>query len=191
MLAKTRFGRLIRAATQDREMVGALGVNQAMLFTVVFALGAFLAGFGGALQVAREPANLSLDLIVIGEAFVVVVVGGMGSITGAFLAARHHRRGQGAVHRHRRRAFRRLHGQLLQAHAGGGIPGDGGRADRAALRPARPPAGRGAQSGRDRGSDPAGDLPLKLVGAAVLVALLLLPLAPSARPMRWCSASTC
>ena len=39
MLAKTRFGRLIRAATQDREMVGALGVNQAMLFTVVFALG--------------------------------------------------------------------------------------------------------------------------------------------------------
>ena len=87
MLAKTRFGRLIRAATQDREMVGALGVNQAMLFTVVFVLGAFLAGIGGALQVAREPANLWLDLIVIGEAFVVVVVGGMGSITGAFLAA--------------------------------------------------------------------------------------------------------
>ena len=87
MLAKTRFGRLIRAATQDREMVGALGVNQAMLFTVVFALGAFLAGLGGALQVAREPANLSLDLIVISDAFVVVVVGGMGSITGAFLAA--------------------------------------------------------------------------------------------------------
>src|SRR5436305_6503929 len=87
MLAKTRFGRLIRAATQDREMVGALGVNQAMLFTVVFALGAFLAGFGGALQVAREPANLGLDLVVISDAFVVVVVGGMGSITGAFLAA--------------------------------------------------------------------------------------------------------
>jgi branched-chain amino acid transport system permease protein len=87
MLAGTRFGRLIRAATQDREMVGALGVNQAMLFTVVFALGAFLAGFGGALQVAREPANLSLDLTVISDAFVVVVVGGMGSITGAFLAA--------------------------------------------------------------------------------------------------------
>ncbi|HEY6992395.1 MAG TPA: ABC transporter permease [Xanthobacteraceae bacterium] len=87
MLAKTRFGRLVRAATQDREMVGALGVNQAMLFTVVFALGAFLAGFGGALQVAREPANLGIDLIVISDAFVVVVVGGMGSIGGAFLAA--------------------------------------------------------------------------------------------------------
>jgi len=87
MLARTRFGRLIRAATQDREMVGALGVNQALLFTVVFVLGAFLAGFGGALQVAREPANLGLDLVVISDAFVVVVVGGMGSIPGAFLAA--------------------------------------------------------------------------------------------------------
>jgi branched-chain amino acid transport system permease protein len=86
-LAKTRFGRLIRAATQDREMVGALGVNQAILFTSVFALGAALAGLGGALQVAREPANLATDLVAIGDAFVVVVVGGMGSITGAYLAA--------------------------------------------------------------------------------------------------------
>jgi branched-chain amino acid transport system permease protein len=87
LLAKTRFGRLIRAATQDREMVGALGVNQALLFTAVFACGAFLAGLGGALQLAREPANLALDLNVLGDAFVVVVVGGMGSISGAYLAA--------------------------------------------------------------------------------------------------------
>jgi branched-chain amino acid transport system permease protein len=86
-LAKTRFGRLVRAATQDREMVGALGVNQAALFTAVFALGSLLAGLGGALQVAREPANLLTDLVVISDAFVVVVVGGMGSITGAYLAA--------------------------------------------------------------------------------------------------------
>jgi branched-chain amino acid transport system permease protein len=86
-LARTRFGRLVRAATQDREMVSALGVNQAILFTSVFALGAALAGFGGALQVAREPANLATDLVAIGDAFVVVVVGGMGSITGAYLAA--------------------------------------------------------------------------------------------------------
>jgi branched-chain amino acid transport system permease protein len=86
-LARTRFGRLVRAATQDREMVGALGVNQALLFTTVFALGAFLAGLGGALQVAREPASLATDLVVISDAFVVVVVGGMGSITGAYLAA--------------------------------------------------------------------------------------------------------
>src|SRR6185312_2085068 len=86
-LARTRFGRLVRAATQDREMVGALGVNQAVLFTSVFAVGAGLAGLGGALQVAREPANLATDLVAIGDAFVVVVVGGMGSITGAYLAA--------------------------------------------------------------------------------------------------------
>jgi branched-chain amino acid transport system permease protein len=86
-LARTRFGRLVRAATQDREMVGALGVNQAALFTAVFALGSLLAGLGGALQVAREPANLLTDLVVISDAFVVVVVGGMGSIGGAYLAA--------------------------------------------------------------------------------------------------------
>src|ERR1043166_1027309 len=49
-LAKARFGRLVRAATQDREMVGALGVNQAILFTATFAIGSLLAGFGGALQ---------------------------------------------------------------------------------------------------------------------------------------------
>src|SRR5579872_6269353 len=67
-LARTRFGRLVRAATQDREMVGALGVNQAVLFTSVFALGAALAGLGGALQVAREPANLATDLVAIGDA---------------------------------------------------------------------------------------------------------------------------
>ncbi len=86
-LARSRFGRLVRAATQDREMVGALGVNQAMLFTAVFALGAALAGLGGALQLAREPANLGIDLTAISDAFVVVVVGGMGSISGAYLAA--------------------------------------------------------------------------------------------------------
>lgn len=87
LLTRTRFGRLIRAATQDREMVAALGINEALLFTAVFALGAGIAGFGGALQMAREPASLSLDLSVLGEAFVVVVVGGMGSIKGAYLAA--------------------------------------------------------------------------------------------------------
>ena len=86
LLTRTRWGSLIRAATQDREMVGALGVNQAWLFTSVFALGAFLAGLGGALQLPNEPASLNLDLQVIGDAFV-VVVGGMGSIPGAYLAA--------------------------------------------------------------------------------------------------------
>ena len=87
LLTKTRFGTLVRAATQDREMVSALGVNQAWLFTAVFALGAVLAGLGGALQLPREPANLEMDLNIIGAAFVVVVVGGMGSIPGAYVAA--------------------------------------------------------------------------------------------------------
>jgi len=87
LLQYTRWGALIRAATQDREMLGALGVNQAWLFTSVFALGALLAGLGGALQLPREPASLELDMLTIGAAFVVVVVGGMGSLPGAFLAA--------------------------------------------------------------------------------------------------------
>ena len=87
LLTRTRWGTLVRAATQDREMVSALGVNQAWLFTSVFALGALLAGLGGALQLPREPANLEMDLVTIGAAFVVVVVGGMGSIPGAFVAA--------------------------------------------------------------------------------------------------------
>jgi len=87
VLNRTRWGVLVRAATQDRDMVGALGVNQAWLFTGVFALGSFLAGLGGALQVPREPAQLFLDITVISDAFVVVVVGGLGSIPGAFLAA--------------------------------------------------------------------------------------------------------
>jgi len=87
LLRHTRFGILIRAATEDREMAGALGVNQRLLFTMVFALGAALAGLGGALAIPREPANLEIDLALVSDAFVVVVVGGMGSIPGAFLAA--------------------------------------------------------------------------------------------------------
>lgn len=84
---RTRWGILVRAATQDRDMVDALGVNQAWLFSGVFMLGAALAGLGGALQIPREAANLHMDLSVIGEAFVVVVIGGMGSVSGAFVAA--------------------------------------------------------------------------------------------------------
>jgi len=87
LLTRTRWGALVRAATQDREMVGALGVNEKVLFTSVFFVGSLLAGLGGALQIPREPANLALDLTVIADAFVVTVVGGLGSIVGAFLAA--------------------------------------------------------------------------------------------------------
>ena len=87
VLNKTRLGVLIRAASQDREMVGALGVAQGKLFTAVFFLGCSLAGLAGALQLPREPANLNLDLTSISDAFVVVVVGGLGSVSGAYAAA--------------------------------------------------------------------------------------------------------
>ncbi len=87
LLNRTRWGILVRAATLDREMVAALGVNQSWLFTTVFFLGSFLAGLGGALQVPRVSINLLMDLSIIAEAFVVVVIGGMGSIPGAFIAA--------------------------------------------------------------------------------------------------------
>lgn len=87
LLHRTRWGTAVRAATEDREMVAALGVNQAWLFTAVFALGTGLAALGGALQLPREPASLELDLSILGSAFVVVVVGGMGSLGGAFVAA--------------------------------------------------------------------------------------------------------
>jgi branched-chain amino acid transport system permease protein len=182
MLEKTRFGRLIRAATQDREMVGALGVNQALLFTAVFVLGAFLAGFGGALQVAREPANLSLDLIVISDAFVVVVVGGMGSIGGAFLAAI-------------------IIAEVKALCIGLGVVDFGGFSVNfskltlvaeflvmAVVLIARPYGLLGRPQAVVRNPAEIGDpirpasLPLKSVAAAVLIGLLLLPLANKASP---------
>jgi branched-chain amino acid transport system permease protein len=87
LFQRTRWGVLVRAATQDRDMVAALGVNQKWLFTGVFALGVFLAGLGGALQIPRDAVNHAMDLRVIVEIFVVVVIGGLGSIVGAFVAA--------------------------------------------------------------------------------------------------------
>jgi branched-chain amino acid transport system permease protein len=87
LLNRTRWGILVRAATEDREMSDALGVNQAWLFTSIFFLGSFLAGLGGAIQLPKGGANLLMDFNIIAAAFVVVVVGGMGSIPGAYLAA--------------------------------------------------------------------------------------------------------
>jgi len=87
LITKTRLGILVRAATQDREMVGALGVNQAWLFTGVFALGTALAGLGGALQLPKGGADLMMDFNILTAVFVVVVIGGMGSLPGAYLAA--------------------------------------------------------------------------------------------------------
>ena len=87
LLHKTRFGKRLRAATQDRDMLDALGVNPKPLMMGVVVLGCALAGLGGALQLPREPANLQMDVNVVVETFVVVVTGGLGSIGGAFIAA--------------------------------------------------------------------------------------------------------
>ena len=87
LMNRTHFGMVVRAATENRMLAGALGIDEARLFTTVFALGAFLAGLAGALRLPIEPANLGMDLSVIAEAFVVTVVGGLGSIPGAFVAA--------------------------------------------------------------------------------------------------------
>src|SRR5436190_20130222 len=87
LLRRTRFGVLVRAASENRVLAKALGIDEAKLFTAVFALGALLAGLAGALTLPREPANLGMDLAVIADAFVVTVLGGLGSIPGAFVAA--------------------------------------------------------------------------------------------------------
>ena len=87
LIARTRLGVLVRAATQDREMVGDLGVNQAWLFTGVFFLGTALAGLGGAIQLPKGGADLLMDFNILTAIFVVVVIGGMGSLPGAYLAA--------------------------------------------------------------------------------------------------------
>jgi branched-chain amino acid transport system permease protein len=84
---RTRWGTLVRAATEDRDMVGALGVNQTWLFTGTFFLGSMLAGLGGAAQLPKGGADLLMDFNILAAVFVVVVVGGMGSMFGAFLAA--------------------------------------------------------------------------------------------------------
>ena len=87
LLNRTAFGAQLRAATQDRAMLSALGVNPKPLMLAAVVLGCVLAGLGGALQLPREPAHLQMDMNIVVETFVVVVTGGLGSIAGAFLAA--------------------------------------------------------------------------------------------------------
>ena len=87
LLKHSLFGRRLRAATQDRHMLAALGVNPKPLMLGAVVLGCALAGLGGALQLPREPAHLQMDMNVIVETFVVVVTGGLGSIGGAFVAS--------------------------------------------------------------------------------------------------------
>lgn len=87
LLHRTRWGSFIRAATNDRAMLGALGVNTRWLYTSVFALGTALSGLGGALAAPVVAVSPGLHVQVIIDAFVVVVIGGMGSVIGALVAS--------------------------------------------------------------------------------------------------------
>jgi branched-chain amino acid transport system permease protein len=86
-LHRTRAGRLIRAAALDREMLGALGINVSRLYTAVFVLGSFLAGLAGGLVTPVKTIVPGMDVEIIVEAFIVVVIGGLGSFWGTFLGA--------------------------------------------------------------------------------------------------------
>ena len=83
----TSFGRIVRAATQDREMVGALGINVRLLYTTVFVIGAWLGGLGGAIAAPMGAIYPGMDFDVIIDAFIVVVIGGLGSMAGTALGA--------------------------------------------------------------------------------------------------------
>jgi len=87
MIARTRVGIRIRAGENDREMIGALGVNISLLYTFVFALGAALAGLAGALIGAIQSVQVGMGEPVLILAFVVIVIGGIGSIHGAFIGS--------------------------------------------------------------------------------------------------------
>lgn len=87
LIGKTRLGIQIRAGEADREMIAALGVDIKLLYTAVFALGAALAGFAGALVGTIQSVQVGMGEPVLILAFVVVVIGGIGSIKGAFIGA--------------------------------------------------------------------------------------------------------
>ncbi|MGB3245899.1 MAG: branched-chain amino acid ABC transporter permease [Sulfitobacter sp.] len=87
LISKTRVGMRIRAGENDREMIGALGVDISVLYTLVFALGAALAGLSGALVGAIQSVEVGMGEPVLILAFVVIVIGGIGSIKGALAGA--------------------------------------------------------------------------------------------------------
>ncbi len=87
VVMRTRLGMLVRAGASNREMVGALGVNIKLLYTLVFGLGAALAGFAGVMQAPILTVQIGMGENILILAFVVIIIGGIGSIRGAFVAA--------------------------------------------------------------------------------------------------------
>jgi branched-chain amino acid transport system permease protein len=87
LVMRTRIGMLIRAGASNREMVAALGVNIKLLFTLIFGLGAALAGLAGLMQAPILTVQIGMGENILILAFVITVIGGIGSIRGAFIAA--------------------------------------------------------------------------------------------------------
>jgi branched-chain amino acid transport system permease protein len=87
LVMRTRVGMLIRAGASNREMVGALGINIKLLYTLVFGLGAALAGFAGLMQAPILTVQIGMGENILIVAFVVIIIGGIGSIRGAFVAS--------------------------------------------------------------------------------------------------------
>jgi branched-subunit amino acid ABC-type transport system permease component len=84
---KTKIGKIARAAAVDREMVSVVGINVGWVFCIVFVIGCFLAGLGGALVAPTQNIVLGMDHMIIIEAFLIVIMGGLGNIWGALLGA--------------------------------------------------------------------------------------------------------
>jgi branched-chain amino acid transport system permease protein len=87
LVMRTRLGMLIRAGASNREMTGALGINVNLLYTLVFGLGAALAGLAGLMQAPILTVQIGMGENILILAFVVIIIGGIGSIRGAFIAA--------------------------------------------------------------------------------------------------------
>ena len=87
LVARTRIGMLIRAGASNRRMIGALGVNIELLFTLVFGLGAVFAGLAGLMAAPITSVKIGMGDDILILAFVIIVIGGIGSIKGAFVAA--------------------------------------------------------------------------------------------------------
>jgi branched-subunit amino acid ABC-type transport system permease component len=84
---KTKIGKIARAAAVDREMVAAMGINVSWIFAGVFCVGCFLAGLGGALVAPTQNITQGMDTSIIMEAFLIVIMGGLGNMWGALLGA--------------------------------------------------------------------------------------------------------
>lgn len=87
LVNKTKIGKIARAAAVDREMVSAVGINVSWVFAIVFVIGCLLAGLGGALVAPTVSVTLGMDHTLIMEAFLIVIMGGLGNIWGALLGA--------------------------------------------------------------------------------------------------------